>query len=160
MTAPTFADVFPSGDHGAPSFNRSLLYAVGLALTFAVLAISAALTWDQMSLVIDNVQRRNYVEQLDALKNNQRKLIYSLDQTAKLHGRLLVEQHRTDICEADIVFPGELNISPAIGADKPQAELHIATTLEDTGCASRFRLLRRLSSDQIVRRAARAHSKA
>ena len=75
MTDHTFTDVFPADDHGAPTFNRSLLYAVGLALTFAVLAISAALTWDQMSLIIDNVQRRNYVEQLDALKNNQRKLI-------------------------------------------------------------------------------------
>ena len=150
MTDHTFTDVFPADDHGAPTFNRSLLYAVGLALTFAVLAISAALTWDQMSLIIDNVQRRNYVEQLDALKNNQRKLIYSLDQTAKLHSRLLVEQHRTDICEADIVFPGELNISPALGADNPQSEPHIATTLEDTGCASRFRLLRRLSRSLAI----------
>ncbi|RXZ38808.1 response regulator [Oxalobacteraceae bacterium CAVE-383] len=150
MSNNAFAGDIPEDNGSVPSYNRSLLNAVGLALSFAVLAISAALAWDQMSLVIDNIQRRDYVEQLDILKNNQRKLVYSLDQTARLHSRLLVEQHRSDICEADIVFPGELNIPPEDRAGNPNTDLHITTTLGDTGCASRFRLLRRLSRSLAI----------
>jgi two-component system capsular synthesis sensor histidine kinase RcsC len=135
---------------GVPSYNRSLLYAVALALSLAVLAISAALAWDQMNLVIDNVQRRNYVEQLDALKNNQRKLVYGLDQTARLHSRLLVEQHHPDACDTDVVFPGELTASPVAGIENPYAEQLITTSLIDTGCTSRYRLLRRLSRSLAI----------
>lgn len=127
-----------------------MLHAVGLALSIAVLTVAAALAWDQMGLVIDNVQRRNYVEQLDVLKNNQRKLVYSLDQTARLHSRLLVEPHRSDVCDADVVFPGDLNASPPAYADHPKTALHITSTLDDTGCDSRFRLLRRLSRSLAI----------
>jgi two-component system capsular synthesis sensor histidine kinase RcsC len=133
-----------------PSYNRRLLYAVALALSFAVLAVSATLAWDQMNLVIDNVQRRNYVEQLDTLKNNQRKFIYSLDQTARLHSRLLVEQPRSDVCDADIVFPGDLDISAGTDSGNLDTEPRIITTLGNRGCASRFHLLRRLAGSLAI----------
>ena len=127
-----------------PAYNRSLLYAVALALSFAVLTVSAALAWDQMNLVIDNVQRRNYVEQLDTLKNNQRKLIYSLHQIARLHSRLLIQSHKNGRCDTGIVFPGELNRMQGAEANANAAPF-ITTTLDDTGCASDLPLLRKLS---------------
>jgi two-component system capsular synthesis sensor histidine kinase RcsC len=129
----------------APAYNRRLLYAVALALSFAVLAVSAALAWDQMNLVIDNVQRRNYVEQLDALKNQQRKLVYTLDQIARLHSRLLVQPHQHGRCDTDIIFPGELN--PLLNAAVRDANTDplITTTLDEAGCAWALSLLRKLS---------------
>ncbi|HEY4316015.1 MAG TPA: ATP-binding protein [Herbaspirillum sp.] len=150
MTDNTSTGSFSRDDCDVPFYNRRMLHAVGLALSIAVLTVSAALALDQMGLVIDSVQRRNYVEQLDILKNSQRKLVYSLDQTAKLHSRLLVEQHRSHICNADIVFPGDLSAAPRAYADHAKTMLHITSTLDDTGCGSRFRLLRRLSHSLAI----------
>jgi two-component system capsular synthesis sensor histidine kinase RcsC len=129
----------------APAYNRRLLYAVALALSFAVLAVSAALAWDQMNLVIDNVQRRNYVEQLDALKNQQRKLIYTLDQIARLHSRLLIQPHQGGQCDTGIIFPGELNLLQNAAPHDANTDPIITTTLDEADCTRGLSLLRKLS---------------
>jgi two-component system capsular synthesis sensor histidine kinase RcsC len=128
----------------ALAYNRRMLCAVALALSFAVLAVSAALAWDQMNLVIDNVQRRNYVEQLDALKNQQRKFIYTLDQIARLHSRLLIQPHQHG-CETGIIFPGELNLLQDPSTRDANTDPVVTTTLDAAGCTWELSLLRKLS---------------
>jgi two-component system capsular synthesis sensor histidine kinase RcsC len=80
------------------------------------------------------------------LKGSQHKLIYSLDQTARLHSQLLDKQHRPGVCDTDIVFPGELGARRQSNAEKHDPGPFIVSTLEDTGCNSRLNLLRKLSS--------------
>lgn len=128
--------------------KRAMLYTVALALSFAVLAVTSALAWDQLNEVIDNVQRRIYVRQLDLLKSNQHKLVISLDQIAKLHSRILRSQHGA-ICNTGIRFPADPdrrrgNVPATKRADADRI-VHFSSTLPDTGCACRRHLLQKLS---------------
>jgi two-component system capsular synthesis sensor histidine kinase RcsC len=155
ITPPTDAQQSPGS--GIRIYSRTLLYSVALALSLAVLAVAAALAWDRMNLVIDNVQRRAYVGQLEVLKNSRLKLIYSLEQTARLHSRLLSEQRQPDACDAGmadgadsagILFPGELGAMPRAGSKNATPAPPILNTLSilgDTGCPSRERMLQKLS---------------
>lgn len=144
--------------------KRALLYTVALALSFAVLAVTSALAWDRLNEVIDNVQRRIYVRQLDLLKSNQHKLVISLDQIAKLHSRIMRNQHGA-ICNTGIRFPadpdrerGNVAATKKPGTDittsrqMPGAagrSIHFSSILPETGpdagCACRRHLLQKLS---------------